>query len=83
MVRVPVTAEVPLTVTVNGETVQLAPGGQVPPMLRATGPVNPYRGVMVIVDVPDCPGERVIDGGFADIVKSVTSSVTGEVVDPA
>ena len=40
------------------------------PLVRATLPVNPFNGEIVIVDVPADPTVTVTEAGFADIVKS-------------
>src|SRR5207245_10667941 len=39
-------------------------------LVRATSPVNPFNGEMVIVDVPADPTVTVTEAGLADIVKS-------------
>jgi hypothetical protein len=83
-VSVVVTAEVPVTLTDGEENVQVAPAGQPLVTLRFTVPVNPYRGVMVIAEVPDCPGAEMLTVvGFADTLKSVTVIVVGDEVEPA
>ena len=55
------------------------------PQPSVTVPVNPFRGVTVIVEVPDCPGaEMLIRVGFAEMPKSVTVIVAaGAEVEPA
>jgi len=81
MVSVVVTGEDPVTLT--GVSVQDIPGpapGKLHPM--ATVPMNPFRGVTVIVEVADCPGaEMLIVVGFADTLKSVTLIVAGAEVE--
>jgi len=52
-------------VTVGAERVQA-----VLPLVRATLPVNPFNGEMVMVDVPADPTVTVTEVGLADIVKS-------------
>ena len=52
--------------------------------VRFTCPVNAPSGVMVIVDVPDCPGAgMIIVVGFADKVKSELVTATAAEVEPA
>ena len=79
-----VTAEEPAMLTDEGENVQSIPRTPVQ-QDRLMVPVNPFRGVRVMVEVPDCPGAgMVMLVGFADILKSVTLIVVGaEVVEPA
>ena len=72
MVNVLVTAEALLTVTDDGESVQVAPVGQPPATMRLTVPVNPYCGATLIVEVPAWPGAETVTGeGSADRLKSV------------
>src|SRR5208337_3688616 len=72
IVSVVVAAEDPVTLT--GVDVQDIPGpGPEKLQPTVTVPVNPYRGVMVIVAVPDCPGAGMLMlVGFAATPKSVT-----------
>jgi hypothetical protein len=61
-------AEGPVRLTDDGETVQFTPAYPVRHD-RLTVPLNPFRGVRVIVEAPDCPGaEMLIEVGFADMV---------------
>ena len=53
---------------------QVAPDGQ-PVTARATLPLNPFKAVAVIVEVPDPPWVSVSDVGLADIEKSGTGEV--------
>jgi hypothetical protein len=64
-VTVAVKAEVPVMLTDEGETVQdmLRYGFE---QDRLTVPVKPASGVMVSVEVPDCPAERFMLDGFSD-----------------
>ncbi len=43
---------------------------------RLTVPANPFRPVIVMVAVPDCPALNATGVGRAAIVKSTTSTVT-------
>lgn len=80
---VAVTGDEPVTLTVEGVIVQVPPVGQFP-VKSSTEPVNPYRGVMVSVAVPVCPGaETFTVAGFADRLKSVMLIETAAEVDPA
>jgi len=80
-VSVAVTGEELVTVTDEGETVQEIPGAFTP-QDRLTVPVNPERGAIVSVAVPDCPGAgMLIVVGFADTLKSVTVTVVVAEVD--
>jgi hypothetical protein len=85
MVSVVVTGEVPVTLKFWGETVQENPevqGG--PEQVMFIDPVNPFRGVTVIVEVPVCPGaEMLMVEGLADKLKSVTLTVVAFEVEPA
>ena len=84
MVNVLVAAEVPVTVTDEGEIVHVPPGGQPFITLRSTIPVNPPCGVMLIVEFPVCPGAEIVRGeGFADSLKSATAIGTAAEVEPA
>lgn len=85
MVTVVVTGVVPVTLKSGGETEQEIPqfGGRVS-QTAPMAPVNPFRGVTVIVAVPDCPGaEMSMVDGFADKLKSVTVTVVAAEVEPA
>jgi hypothetical protein len=85
-VSVAVTGEVPVTLKFWGEAEQEIPQFEEEvEQVRFIGPVNPYRGVMVIVAVPDCPGaEMLIVVGFADTLKSViVIEDAGAEVEPA
>jgi hypothetical protein len=67
-VTVAVTAEEPLMVTDAGETLQLT---SIVPVRqdRFIVPWNPFRGITVIVEFPDCPAvEILIVDGFADML---------------
>ena len=78
-VKLLVTAEVPLTVTEEGENVQVDRVGQPLATVRLTVPVNAPCGVVVTVEVPDCPGaEMSIEVGFADTEKSPTATLAEE-----
>jgi hypothetical protein len=84
MVNMAVTAAEPVRLSDGGETVQDPPGIAVTPQDRFMAPVNPPRGVMVIVEVPDCPGaEMLMVVGFAETLKSATVTVAGGEVEPA
>jgi hypothetical protein len=66
-----------------GEMLQFTPTYPVA-QVRFTCPVNAPSGVMVIVDVPDCPGAgMIIVVGFADKVKSELVTATAAEVEPA
>ena len=83
-VNVVVTAEAPSTFTDVEEKLHVAPGGQSGPTPRYTVPVNPFRGVIVIVEVPDCPGDEILsEVGFTARLKSVTVIVSGGEIDGA
>jgi hypothetical protein len=77
--------EEPVRVTDEGETVQVVPLGQILATIRLTVPAKPSRGLRVSVEFPVCPAAgMVMVVGFADILKSVTFTVTGgDVVEPA
>jgi hypothetical protein len=84
MVNMAVTAAEPVKLSDGGETVQDPPGIAVTPQDRFMAPVNPPRGVMVIVEVPDSPGaEMLMVVGLAEILKSATVTVTAGEVEPA
>jgi len=78
-VSVAVTGEELVTVTDEGESAQEIPGpppGPATAQERLTVPVNPERGAIVSVAVPDCPGAGILMVvGFADTLKSVTVTV--------
>jgi len=77
-----VAGEEPVKVTDEGETVQVAPVGQAPERIRLTVPLNPYKGLIVSVEFPDCPGAGMMTvAGFAEMLKSRTLTVTGGVVE--
>jgi hypothetical protein len=83
IVRVAVTAEGPDRVTEEGDMLQ-----DIPPKLvlqvRATVPVNPPKGVKVIVDVADCPAAEMLTlGGLNARLKSVTLIVEAAEVEAA
>jgi hypothetical protein len=82
IVSVVVTGEVPVTLTDGEENVHIAPVGQPLATPTSTAPVNPFRGVMVIVEIPDCPGAEMFTG-FAEMPKSVTLTVLTAEVDAA
>ena len=74
IVSVLVTGEALVGLTDAGEIVQVAPVGQALPTLRFTVPVNPNLGVIVIVELPLCPGAEMLMGeGSADTLKSETA----------
>ena len=84
IVSVSVTAEAPLTVTEGDARVQVAPVGQPLATLRLTVPVNPDCGVILIVELPPCPGAEMLMGeGLADTPKSVTARGVAAEVEPA
>jgi len=55
--------EPPVTVAADSVQAELS-------LVRATLPVNPFSGEMVIVDVPAEPTATITEVGLADIVKS-------------
>ena len=64
-VSVAVRAEEPVRVATNGEMLQLTPENPVS-QDRFIVPLNPFIGVMVTIDVPDCPAAAtVMVAGFA------------------
>ena len=69
-------AEVPEPVTLVGVRVQLNPEIGDTLADRLTTPLNPWRAVRVIVEVPAAPALPVTDVGAAAIVKSWTMKVT-------
>jgi hypothetical protein len=82
-VRVAVAGEEPVTFGDDGETVQVRVA-EVGEQLRLTVPVNPYRGVMVIAEVPDPPGAEILMlDGLNETLKSVTVIVTGAELEAA
>ena len=84
MVIVAVTGEVPVRLSEGGDDVQEMPGAATGELqFRFSSPVNPFRGVIVSVAVPDCPGVEMFTlVGLTDTLKSVTLTVTGAEVDP-
>ena len=71
-VSVEIAGDVPLMVT-GEETVHVAPSGQPLVTFSITIPINPFTGLIVIAEVPDCPGaERSMLEGFAAKPNSVT-----------
>jgi len=83
MVTVAVTGDDPERLIAVGDTAQ-----KVPPyvvlQLKFTVPVNPPRGVKVIVDVPDCPGADMMTlVGLYKTLKSVTVTAVGVEVEAA
>jgi len=82
-VRVAVTGEGPVTVGDDGEIAQVKLGSE-GVQLRATVPLNPAKGVKVIVEVPDCPGAGMLMlDGLGEMLKSVTLIDTGAETEPA
>ena len=67
--RVVFAEDVPLSVTVVGDTPQFRPSplGTVQPKL--TVPLNPATGVTVRVEIIDCPGNTVAEVGEVVILK--------------
>jgi hypothetical protein len=61
-----------LSATLVGETVQVRPIEGDTVLDSEIVPVNPWRPVSAIVDVPDAPAKRVTVVGLADRVKSWT-----------
>jgi hypothetical protein len=59
----------------DGVRVQVKPAGDTE-LVRATVPVNPFRGATVTVEVAAVPTVVVTDVGLAVTVKSVTVTVT-------
>jgi hypothetical protein len=73
MVNVAVAGEKPVRVTAEGETVQVVPAGQMVATIRLTVPMKSFSGVIVMVEVPPCPGAAMlIDDGLTVAVKSPT-----------
>ena len=66
--------EAPRTMLV-GERVHVKPAGDTE-LVRATVPVNPWRGATVIVEVAAVPTVVVTDVGLAVTLKSFTVTVT-------
>ncbi len=58
------------TVTLVGESVQPSPVAGDTVATRVTVPVNPWRAVAVIVDVPPVPAKAVTLVGLAETAKS-------------
>jgi hypothetical protein len=84
IVRVAVKTEEPLELSPSGEIVQLVPADWVTQdrLMLVVG--NPPPGVIVIVDVPDCPGAGMIsEVGFAVRLKSALVIATAAEADPA
>jgi hypothetical protein len=87
IVSVEVTDDVLLTVTGDGEALQVAPAGA-PLQLRVTLPVKPFKGDMVSVEVAVWPAVtvRVLPlVGFVEKLKSgvaATVMVTAPEVEP-
>jgi hypothetical protein len=68
--------EVPDPVTLVGVRVQVKPVAGETVAVRETIPLNPFRAVTVIVEVPEAPARTVTVAGLAAIVKSWTVKVT-------
>ena len=64
--------EVPDPVTLVGVNVQMSPVAGDTVVDRLTTPLNPWRAVTVMVDVPDVPALAETDVGLAAIAKSWT-----------
>lgn len=64
--------EAPEPVTLVGVSVQVSPVVGDTVAVKLTAPLNPWRAVTVIADVPAVPALAVTDVGFAAIVKSWT-----------
>lgn len=60
----------PLTVTLDGESVQVKPEDGETESVRPTVPANPLRLVIVIAECPVPPDAKLKLVGLADIVKS-------------
>jgi len=69
----------PRTILV-GDRVHVRPAGDTDE-LRATVPVNPLTGAMVIVEVAAVPAVVVTEVGLAEIVKSGTATLTAKVAE--
>jgi hypothetical protein len=65
-------------VTGVGRKTIVRPGG--PSAVRSTGPLNPTRGLMVMVDVWEPPAVIVRVDGLVEIVKSGPTTVTITVI---
>jgi len=79
-----VAGEEPVKVTDEGETMQVAPVGQAPERIRLTVPLKPFKGLMVTVESPDCPGAGIVMlAGFAPRLKSVTLTAVVTVLEGA
>lgn len=63
--------ELPELVTPVGSRLQFRLAGEMV-SARLTGPLNPWRAVIVIVEGPDCPARIVTEPGLDAIVKSWT-----------
>jgi hypothetical protein len=77
---VTVSTLVPVGVTEDGLSEQVAPLGQVAPTLNATDELNPPDDVRLMVEVFEAPCRTEIGVGLAEMEKSAALTVTVNVV---